>query len=436
MFGALADNRHSEGRDPLVGAVIGDAYRIVRRMGRGGMADLYVGEHVRLHRPLALKVLREQADTKAISRVRFEREAIALSRIRSPHVLQVLDLLTLPDGRPCAINELLEGESLQEHIERRPRPTPLAATRIAQQVAAALGEAHAQGVVHRDVKPSNVFLVRTSTGAIHVKVIDFGVAQLGHDHRSETKTGGLVGTPPYMAPEQVRGQRADERTDVYGVGALLYRLMTGVTPYDAPTPAQVLNEIERTAPPRPGSVRPGLPRGASAIIEKAMSRDPRDRFQTMGELEEALAQLADTLAESERRRRKLTRIEREQRSARPLALFAAALVVASTVAAAGMGLKYLPESQNAVLLMLAGIAVLVATGRSIQRRWRSSTAVAGWSRSVLAALLTGFGAFGALSLLSEAGLIPWRPLWSLWVALIAMLIAVQGKRALHQRSRR
>jgi tRNA A-37 threonylcarbamoyl transferase component Bud32 len=431
----LAANEGSS--DPLLGSVVAGTYRVKHRIGRGGMADLYAAEHLRLGRAVALKVLRRERELDPLVRARFEREAAALSRIRSAHVLQVVDILTLPDGRPCVVNELLEGETLEEHLLRRSPVAPLAAVRIAAQVTEALAEAHANDVIHRDVKPSNVFLLRSSGGDVRAKLIDFGVAQLGQSDTQLTRTRGLVGTPPYMAPEQARGLRADERTDVYGVGALLYRMVTGRVPHAGQTAEQVVLSVLEKEPARACSLQSGLPHCLSALIEKAMARDRVQRYANMLELQHALETLERALIEHNRQQSaRLRRLERSERWARPAALAVglyALLVALVSTAALSRRLRGAPDG---IWMTAAAVAAIVLLGQAIHDAWRSTARVRSWTRRVLVDVTTAVCAWGAWSLSSDA--LGWttHSLAPFGFSLLAMAAAEWRRRArLHRRRR-
>jgi serine/threonine protein kinase len=278
--------------DPLVGVVLAGTYRLGRAIGRGGMGRLYGAEHTRLGRRFAVKVLQHEHAEKAEAVKRFEREAEALARIRSDFVLDVVDVLRTPDGRTAIVTALLEGEDLQRRLDRAGTLATSEALAIARQLCRGLAAAHAVGVVHRDLKPSNLFLAAAPDGRLSLKILDFGVAKLGGDD-AMTRTGVVLGTPAYMPPEQARGSsRADPRSDVYGVGAVLYRMLTGRMPYDGEDPGATLARLLIEAPPRPRTLAPELPVAIEMLIQRAMARDPRERPTTALELESELAALS------------------------------------------------------------------------------------------------------------------------------------------------
>ncbi|HJK92830.1 MAG TPA: serine/threonine-protein kinase [Polyangiaceae bacterium LLY-WYZ-15_(1-7)] len=274
--------------DPLIGATLGGTYRIDAPLGRGGMGQLYAATHLRLRRSVAVKVLHGAFADHDLALARFEREARAMARIRSSHVAQVLDVLRTPDGRPSLVVERLEGEDLQARLRRVGRLTVDEALALAVDLGHGLEAAHTAGVIHRDLKPSNVFL--DAQGA---KLLDFGVAHV-EEEAALTKTGTVVGTPTYMAPEQVRGSAGvDGRADVYGAGAILYRALTGAPPYDTGPATAVLSAILESAPPPPSAHAPDLPLDVEAFVMRAMSRDPETRFASGAELAAEAARLLE-----------------------------------------------------------------------------------------------------------------------------------------------
>lgn len=270
--------------DPLLGVTLAGAYEVLRPLGRGGMGALYVARQTRLERTVAVKVLHPSFADHELALSRFFREAQAMARVRSVHVAQVLDALRLPDGRPCLVLEHLHGEDLQAHLKKGPM-SPEDVLRLGVELCRGLEAVHAAGVVHRDLKPSNVFLDESGVA----KLLDFGVAHLeGED--ALTRSGTVVGTPTYMAPEQVRGSAdVDGRADVYGLGAVLYRALTGKPPYGTGPATVVLSSVLEGPPEPPSALRPDLPLDVETWVLRAMSRDPRTRFQSPTEMrEEAL----------------------------------------------------------------------------------------------------------------------------------------------------
>ncbi len=271
---------------------------MLEKLGAGGMGEVFLGHDARLQRRVALKCLAPAASGAGDGHAGVLREARAAARLNHPHIASVYDVLE-HDGRAFIVMEYVEGESLRARLSRG-RLTVDEVIAIGRQLASALGAAHAQGVIHRDLKPSNVQMMPGGS----VKVLDFGVAKIVP--RVETMGGGLAtteahsiagsaapGTPIYMAPEQLIAGRADERSDLYSLGVLLFEMVTGRRPY-ADTSAVALAVAMSTAPAPPSdAVVPRVPRALSAVIAKALQREPLDRYQSARELEAALAELTD-----------------------------------------------------------------------------------------------------------------------------------------------
>ena len=273
--------------DPMIGAVLGGSYEVIRMVGEGGMGRVYEARHQRLTtKRFAVKMLHPDLARQPEVVTRFQREAEASSVLSHPNVVDVFDVSSSADGRPYIVAELLQGEELGNHLDRVKTMTPAAAAHVVRQVSAALGAAHAAGIVHRDVKPENVFL----TGeAAHVKVLDFGISKVGDNKDGLTKTGTVMGTPDYMAPEQARGDKVDARADIYAAGAILYRAVTGKKPFEGfEDPMAVLTAVLTQEPPRPSELNPGVPLSLELVIQRAMAKNPAERFQSMAELDLAL----------------------------------------------------------------------------------------------------------------------------------------------------
>ncbi len=264
--------------------MIAGRFRVVRLLGRGGMGEVYEAVQLDLDRPVAIKVL--PAGTGDLGAI--EREARAAARLAHPHIVQVTDLVQPDDGPPFLVMELLEGESLAERIVREKRVDASRAALIAVQVLSALAAAHAAGIVHRDVKPANVFLARTAATHDFVKLLDFGVARVTHGSPGSVTSARLVGTPAYMAPEQIRGDTADARTDVYAVGVCLYEMLSGASPFTATNVPSLLVKICEAEPNPLADVDAGL----AAIVARAMSKEPAARFASADAMRIALVPFA------------------------------------------------------------------------------------------------------------------------------------------------
>ncbi len=276
----------ADDRDPLLGTVLGEAYRIVRVIGEGGMGRVYEARHTRLaNKRFAVKMLHAEYARQPEVVARFQREAEAASGIAHPNVLGVYDVHRTSDGRPYLVGEYLEGEEFGDHLQRKNRVSAAMAVRVARQVCRALGAAHARGIVHRDMKPENVFLVGDPECPT-VKVIDFGISKVGDAGGTAlTRTGMIMGTPSYMAPEQARGEVVDARADIYAVGGILYRALTGRKPFDSDDPSTTLTQVLTEDPPRPRSFDTSIPEALELVIQRAMAKSAEDRYASMAEFE-------------------------------------------------------------------------------------------------------------------------------------------------------
>jgi serine/threonine protein kinase len=421
--------------DPLIGIVLSGTYRIERVIGKGGMGRLYEAHHARIGRRFAVKVLVEAHRERRDATRRFEREADVLSRIDSAHVLDVVDVLAVPDGRTAIITSLLEGEDLQRRLDRTGTVPVAEAVALARMICRGLAAAHAVGVVHRDLKPSNLFLTAGQGGGITLKILDFGVAKLT-DEREVTKAGVVLGTPAYMAPEQARGSHdADERSDLYAVGAVLYRMVTGRMPYDGRDATETLSQLLAGPPPRPRSLRRDVPEALEQVIQLAMAREPADRPRSAFELDALLgavdpASSPSALASgaSAVPRRKDGRapeegtlvlprgavaqakdLERSARRARPAAVgwaLAGSLFVGALGGAAIRPLGGLASedaagplaSALAIVGTLAGGAAFAHRARTeLAARWSSAPEIDVWNRRVGPSLVRSLAALGLMT---------------------------------------
>jgi eukaryotic-like serine/threonine-protein kinase len=274
------------GADPLVGSQVG-SFRIVRLLGRGGMGTVYLAEHPGIGSRVAVKFLHESMASDPAVVARFYDEARAVNLVGHENIVGIYDLSVVPPGRYYFVMEYLEGATLQALL-RAGKVPPDAARDVLLQACDALQCAHDRGVVHRDMKPDNVFLVRRRGREHFVKLLDFGIAKLRDGRPGSTAAGCVVGTPEYMAPEQCEDGPVDARTDVYAVGVMAFELVTGRLPFDGRNVTQLLLAHLREQPPRPSALAPVDPVLERAIL-RALEKDPAARFQSMDELAAALA---------------------------------------------------------------------------------------------------------------------------------------------------
>ena len=269
--------------------VILGKYRLSRMIGRGGMGSVWHATQLDLDRPCAIKFIEGEYASLPEAQERFKREAVAASKINSPYIVQVYEH-GIWDGTPFIAMEYLEGEDLGKRIQKLGRVSPGETHTVLQQVCRALGKAHQAGIVHRDMKPDNIFLVRDDEREV-AKVVDFGIAKLGANplEGSKTRTGAMLGTPYYMSPEQAQGTKAiDPRSDLWSLAIITFQCITGVLPFESEALGDLLVKIIVSPIPVPSATAAGVPPGFDQWFAKAASRDPRERFQTAREFSEAL----------------------------------------------------------------------------------------------------------------------------------------------------
>lgn len=456
--------------DDLVGTVLAGTYSIVRVVGEGGMGRVYEARHTRIgSKRFAVKVLHPEFARQPDVIERFQREAEAAAAIRSPHVVDVYDVARTPDGRPYIVGEFLEGRELADYLRESGRLDVARAARTVRQVCRGLAAAHARGVVHRDMKPENVFLTGDLEQPI-AKVIDFGISKIGDAPGTAlTKTGMIMGTPSYMAPEQARGERVDHRADVYAVGAILYCALTGQRPFDRGDPTATLAAVLTEEPPSPRSLVPSLPEHLELVVQRAMAKSPEARYQSVTDLEDELAPYDPESAPADPaatpparaplasaqgaavRRGSATAMDRhamEVRLARPTIVglsvlgglwlvwsLAAAVAGVVRIARGGGATANLTGSESAFLL--SGIACALATPAALVVRhvrrvvWSNSVRAVELAdrlrRPVVVALVAyGFGSllvrFGESVLLRRAAGVAW-PVWDLLLFVLSLGMA-------------
>ena len=277
-----------------VGKLIAGKYRLELVLGRGGMGTVYRATHTWTGRAVAVKYLHPDHAQDAASVGRFLREARAAASVRHPNAVDVLDMGQDTDGSAYLVLELLEGTTLGEHIAANKNLDPGAVARLLVPVIEALEELHRVGVVHRDFKPANIFLAVNKRGQVVPKLLDFGVAKvLDEEAGTATTTGIVVGTPAYMAPEQAAGNgEIGPWTDLWAVGAVLYQCLVGELPFMAPTPSLMLVDVMTKTAPKLATRRPDLSPAVCAVVDRALTKDPKARYQSAAQMAEALCQAA------------------------------------------------------------------------------------------------------------------------------------------------
>lgn len=435
--------------DPLIGVILAGTYQIQERLGRGGMGQLYEATHTRMDRRFAVKVLREAHAASPDARARFAREARALSRIRSDQVLEIVDVLPTPDERTALITPLLQGEDLRAYLKRKKELAVAEAVSIAREICRGLAAVHAQGIIHRDLKPSNVFLEVGDDAQTRVKILDFGVAKIGAEPEM-TRTGAVLGTPAYMAPEQARGSSdVDSRADVYAIGAVVFHMLTGRPPYTGDDATAMLGQLLSGPPPRLRRLNREVPPALEVVVQTAMARRPENRYSDVMALDAELAafvpdierlsthgrspEAESTLIVSRAAVERAEAVGRQARQARPKALLLSLLgsALAATVAvlaaeAIGMavGQPELAQVHGSTAAFTALVGAFLLSIRAWGPRWNTTPDLLALNRRVGRGLTFAVVGFGLLSIAAalqtalSAPPLPARPL-TLRVAFLA-----------------
>ena len=289
-------NHHTD----MQGTILGN-YRIVRKLGHGGMGTVWLAEHTLLGRLAAIKLLHPAYSAEPLSVKRFFNEARAATSIADPGIVQVFDFGRNDLGVAYIVMEFLDGEALDVRLKRLGRLPLGDALRIMRQVATSLAAAHERGIVHRDLKPENIFLVRDPevTGQERTKVLDFGIAKLASEGPGavHTQTAVVMGTPRYMSPEQCRGAgKTDHRSDIYSLGCVLFHLVVGSPPFEGEGGGDVIAMHLREPPPVPSARAPHLPASIDALLLRCLAKPPAERFASMSEVASAISIVLADLA--------------------------------------------------------------------------------------------------------------------------------------------
>ena len=280
-----------------VGAVLNETYRLEAHLGAGAMGTVYAARHVRTGRAYAVKMILPDAQSSGEAARRFEREATAAGALGHPSIVAVHDYDRTEDGVHYLVMDLLRGETLESRLARDGALSFDEARRVALDLAGALSAAHAAGLLHRDLKPTNVLLAEATGAPPRAVLLDFGLVKRMDDAAASrlTRTGAAVGTPLYMSPEQARGEPLDVRSDVYGLGALLYEMTTGAPPFADPTLAGMYAKLLTASVERPSALS-GAPPGLDPVLDCALAKRREDRFASVHAFAEALARVGERAA--------------------------------------------------------------------------------------------------------------------------------------------
>jgi eukaryotic-like serine/threonine-protein kinase len=354
------ENSPSAGAEDLApGTFIGE-YRIESKLGQGGMGAVYAARHPVIGKRVAVKVLSYFFSRDASLVRRFTDEARAVNKIGHPNIIDVFSFGQLADGRHYFVMEFLEGETLGAWLGKG-RPDPAEAKRYLLQVCEALEAAHREGIIHRDLKPDNIWIARPKHGEPYVKVLDFGIAKLAaaDEEKSATKTGTVMGTPQFMSPEQCVGRGVDHRTDIYALGAIIFRVYCGRLPFDAESVAEIIAAQLHAPPPQPSEIV-ALPAALESLILECLDKNPDKRPASAAELGLRLkdaAQLAGAITEVHAPRRATGKAAAATRKG-----FAAGREE-SAERAAGSSRKWLVLAIAGGVLVAGGIALALLRGR-------------------------------------------------------------------------
>ncbi|MBV9211764.1 MAG: protein kinase, partial [Acidobacteria bacterium] len=289
------------GKDPLIGLTLDDKYRLDERLGEGGMGTVYRGTHLLIDRPVAVKVLNSRFVEDGAAQERFRREARAAGRLRHTNAVAVTDFGRTADGLFYIVMELLEGRSLRDVLAREAPLDTARAVALMLQISAAVAAAHEEGVIHRDLKPGNIFVVQRPHAPTIIKVLDFGIAKLaseagdGMDQKPLTQTGVMIGTPRYMSPEQCDGAELTPAADVYSLGIILYEMLTGTTPFTGPTPLSVALKHSSELPRAPREFVSTIPAELEKLVLHALEKKPEARPPDAGAFRRELYATAQQL---------------------------------------------------------------------------------------------------------------------------------------------
>src|SRR4051812_32878307 len=286
------------------GGMIGGRYRLERLLGEGGMGRVWSATHVVTRRAVAIKFLKEAVQHKSDVKQRFLREATAASALRHPNVVEVIDVFDLDDQSPVMVMELLEGETLGAKLTREERLSAEETSALMIPVVDAVSTAHSLGIVHRDLKPENIFIAQAGA-TLRVKVLDFGIAKLSAEHYLEigqsvleTEAGAILGTPCYMAPEQLTSSGVDHNADTWSLGVILYECLSGTRPVEGRNLAEVIARLLNGVITPLERLAPELPHDLTAIVQQMLSRDVKRRPADLGELTKILSRYSHVRAAS------------------------------------------------------------------------------------------------------------------------------------------
>ena len=292
---SAVEEEEDEDSHRLEGKLVAVRYKVLRKIGEGGMGSVYLAEHVTIQKKIALKVLLHEFAKKEVIKQRFLQEAKAAAKIGHENIVDIIDFGSTPTGSLFFAMEYLDGDDLSKVLQMNGAMIWGRAKPILLQVCRALEAAHSKGIIHRDMKPENVFLEDREGKRDFVKILDFGIAKVGlegEEGANLTRTGMVFGTPHYMSPEQAMGKKPDNRVDIYSLGVIMYEMLTGEVPFNADSFMGILTRHISDKPTPPRELREDIPVEVEAIVLKALAKKPEDRYQSMAELAVVISRVA------------------------------------------------------------------------------------------------------------------------------------------------
>ncbi|HEX7702891.1 MAG TPA: serine/threonine-protein kinase [Kofleriaceae bacterium] len=367
-----------------VGEILAGKYRIEAVIGVGGMGRVVKANHLYLHQPVAIKILLPQMVESQSTVARFLREAQSTVKLRSEHIARVIDVGTMSDNTPFIVMEFLEGFDLNQILRHHGPQMAQPVVDLILQACEGIAEAHSVGIIHRDIKPSNFFITRRPDGSNLLKILDFGISKTPAELTELTGTQTVVGTPTYMAPEQMRTARStDPRSDIWSMGVVMYQMLAGRPPFEAETYAELVMKVG-LEPPTPLHVP--LPAGLDSIVLRCLEKDPKNRIQTVGELARMIAPYASDPLSAQQSAERSTRILTGNARNSNLSLSSV------SVGSGGMGLTPAPAMTPKSWHHTGGSSVGGAAGQMGTKVTRSSRSlvIAGVATLIVAAGAGGF----------------------------------------------
>ncbi len=360
--------RSANAQADLLGSIVAERYHILKKLGEGGMGTVYLAEHVKMGRKAALKVMNPGMNSDPDAIARFNREAANASRLNHPNVCGIYDFGETPEGLIYLAMEFIEGESLTSLIEKNGFLAAPRAAAIIHQAADALGVAHDYGIVHRDLKPDNIMIAKGRDGSDQVKVVDFGIAKASSsDAQKVTKTGLVVGTPEYMSPEQLAGDKLDGRSDIYSLGLVAFNCLTGMLPFPSNSAQEAMIMRLTDLPKTLAEMKPDVewPAELQAVMDKVLQRDFEERYQKAADFGRDMVKSVENMPATVAAAGATMVIGASAAADLPKTRMAPKGGATAKVEAAPAPVAVAPAKKSPVGMIIAAVAVLAAIGAGV-----------------------------------------------------------------------